>query len=197
MRTDRLVLLTIDTDLGRVAARRLAARFPGLAIIVEERVSRWSLLRARLKRLGLVRVAGQLAFMAFGRVLIRLSQPRIRALIDRYRLDDRWPDGVALIRVASVNAPDCVAALNRINPQAVLVVGTRIIRREVLAAVPVSFINYHAGITPKYRGIHGGYWAKAEGDLENFGITVHMVDSGVDTGAVLYQSRIRPEPRDN
>lgn len=197
MTTKPLVLLTIDTDLGRIAARRLAARFPGLRVIVEERVSRWSLLRARLKRLGFVHVAGQLAFMVLGRVLARLSQPRIHALIARFGLDDRWPDGVALIRVASVNAPDCIAELKRIDPQAVLVVGTRIIRRDVLAAVPASFINYHAGITPKYRGIHGGYWAKAEGDLKNFGVTVHLVDPGVDTGAVLYQARLDPDPQDN
>ena len=197
MTTKQLALLTIDTDLGRIAARRLADRFPGLRIIVEERVSRWSLLRARLKRLGFVCVAGQLAFMVISRLLVRLSQPRIHMLIDRFGLDDRWPDGAALVRVASVNAPDCVAELNRINPPTVLVVGTRIIRRDVLAAVPVSFINYHAGITPKYRGIHGGYWAKAEGDLKNFGVTVHLVDPGVDTGAVLYQAKLDPEPKDN
>lgn len=197
MNAERLVLLTIDTDIGRIAARRLASRFAGLQIIVEERVSRVSLLRARIKRLGLVRVAGQLAFLAFARVLIRLSQPRVRALKARFGLDDRWPDGAAPRRVTSVNAPDFIAALKRIDPCAVLVVGTRIIRRDVLEAVPVAFINYHAGITPKYRGIHGGYWAKAERDLDNFGVTVHLVDPGIDTGAVLYQARLRPEPGDN
>jgi hypothetical protein len=197
MTTAPLVLLTIDTDIGRIAARRLAARFPGMAIVVEERVSRWSLLRARTKRLGAVHVAGQLAFMALNRVLIRLARPRVRALFARSALDDRWPDGCPLVRVASVNAAECVAALNRMSPKAVLVIGTRIISRQVLAAVSVPFINYHAGITPKYRGIHGGYWAKAQGDLENFGVTVHLVDAGVDTGAVLYQARLSPEPGDN
>ena len=197
MNAERLVLLTIDTDLGRIAARRLAARFSGLQIIVEERVSRWSLLGARVKHLGLWRVVGQLAFLVVARGLIRLSQARVRALKTRLGLDDRWPDGAAPLRVASVNAPDCLAALHRIDPKAVLVVGTRIIHRDVLAAVPAAFINYHAGITPKYRGIHGGYWAKAEGDLDNFGVTVHLVDPGIDTGAVLYQARLTPEPQDN
>ena len=79
----------------------------------------------------------------------------------------------------------------------VLVVGTRIISRKVLSAVQAPFINYHDGITPKYRGIHGGYWASAQNDFANFGATVHLVDPGIDTGAVLYQVRPRPLGEDN
>ncbi len=197
MKTARLVLLTIDTDVGRIAARRLGARLPGMTVIVEDRVSRLSLLRARAKRLGLLCVVGQLAFLALNRLLIRLSRARIRALFARFGMDDHWPNGCTLVRVPSVNAPECIAELNRISPAAVLVVGTRIISPQVLAAVRAPFINYHAGITPKYRGIHGGYWAKAEGDLENFGVTVHLVDPGIDTGAVLHQARLKPESDDN
>jgi methionyl-tRNA formyltransferase len=77
------------------------------------------------------------------------------------------------------------------------VVGTRVIAGEVLRAVNAPFINYHAGITPKYRGVHGGYWAKAGGDLGNFGVTVHVVDEGIDTGGVLYQARLTPTVKDN
>jgi methionyl-tRNA formyltransferase len=87
--------------------------------------------------------------------------------------------------------------LQRLAPKAVLVVGTRIIDRAALAAVACPFINYHAGITPKYRGTHGGYWAKAEDDLAHFGVTVHLVDAGIDTGAVLYQVLLKPSERDN
>jgi methionyl-tRNA formyltransferase len=34
-------------------------------------------------------------------------------------------------------------------------------------------------------------------DIENFGTTIHLVDSGVDTGAVLKQAFIKPEKEDN
>jgi methionyl-tRNA formyltransferase len=69
--------------------------------------------------------------------------------------------------------------------------------RATLAAMPCPVINYHAGITPRYRGMNGGYWALAENDAGNFGGTVHLVDAGVDTGAILYQQRGRPEKGDN
>ncbi len=61
------------------------------------------------------------------------------------------------------------------------------LERATLAAIDAPFINYHAGINPKYRGQHPGYWALASDDAENAGVTIHLVDEGVDTGSVLYQ----------
>ena len=45
--------------------------------------------------------------------------------------------------------------------------------------------------------MNGGYWALATGDAANFGATVHLVDSGVDTGGILYQVRGKPGAGDN
>jgi methionyl-tRNA formyltransferase len=75
--------------------------------------------------------------------------------------------------------------------------GTRIIGSETLKAVGAPFINYHAGITPKYRGVHGAYWARVSGDAEHCGISVHLIDAGIDTGPVLYHARIVPTAEDN
>jgi methionyl-tRNA formyltransferase len=197
MDTGKVVLLTCEDDATRMAARYLAARFPGLAVIVERNAPRSLLLRRRLKRLGFVRVGGQLAFMAFQRVQRRVSRGRIAEIVRQAQLEPRWPDANELIRVASVNSRECIAHLKRLQPRAILVVGTRIIAEEVLQAVEAPFINYHAGITPKYRGVHGGYWANAEGDPGNFGVTVHLIDKGVDTGDVLYQARLAPSAADN
>jgi len=83
------------------------------------------------------------------------------------------------------------------KPSVVVVNGTRIIGSHVLEAVDAPFINMHVGITPAYRGVHGGYWALAQGDPANFGVTVHLVDAGVDTGQVITQVRVRPGPLDN
>ncbi len=192
-----VVFLTSGNDLGRIAARRLAATFPGLTIIVEQPIARSTLLRGRFKRLGAAQVAGQMAFALLARGLSYASRRRIGEILHEQGLDPRWPDGCERIEVVSVNSPECVAAIDRLAPRAILVLGTRIIDRKRLAAIKAPLINYHAGITPKYRGIHGGYWAKAEGDLENFGVTVHMVDPGIDTGSVLYQARLMPAAADN
>lgn len=69
--------------------------------------------------------------------------------------------------------------------------------RETLAAITAPVINYHAGINPKYRGMCGGYWALAERDAENFGVTAHLVDAGVDTGGILSWRRAEANGHDN
>ncbi len=196
MPTGDVVLLVVDNSLCRIAAWRLAARFPDLTIIVE-RVPRFKLIRRRIRRLGLVHTAGQIAFILCSRLIRRAAAGRIAEIIAASGLEARWPDGVERIAVNSVNAPDTVARLQELRPKVVLVIGTRIISRKVLSAVQAPFINYHDGITPKYRGIHGGYWASAQNDLANFGVTVHLVDPGIDTGEVLYQVRLRPSGEDN
>lgn len=195
--TTDVLFLTSGNDLGRIAARRLAAVFPDLKIVVEQPLARSTLLRGRVRRLGPLQVAGQVAFMGFARVLQWGSRPRIAELLEQHRLEPSWPEGSERIEVPSVNSPECIAAIERFKPRVILVLGTRIVDRKTLAAIKAPLINYHAGITPKYRGIHGGYWAKAEGDLENFGVTVHLVDPGIDTGAVLYQARLTPTAADN
>ncbi|HLH87428.1 MAG TPA: formyl transferase [Xanthobacteraceae bacterium] len=192
-----VVFLTGGNDLGRIAARRLAMTFPHLGIIVERPVARADLIRGRIKRFGVLRVAGQLAFIAFSRLLALASRPRITTIMRDSKLDAHWPENCERIDVPSVNSPECLTHLSRLDPRVIFVLGTRILDGTTLAAIKVPVINYHAGITPKYRGIHGGYWAKAEGDLGNFGVTLHLVDSGIDTGAVLYQARLAPGPHDN
>jgi folate-dependent phosphoribosylglycinamide formyltransferase PurN len=197
MRMHRVVLLTSESEPGRMAARHLAARLPALAVIVESPMPRSLVLRRRLRRLGFAHVGGQLAFMLFQRMQQQAMKGRIAEVVRAAGLDARWPAESEIIRVPSVNSSECIRHLRRLQPQAILVVGTRIIDREVVRAVDAPFINYHAGITPKYRGVHGGYWAKAEGDQDNFGVTVHLVDEGIDTGGVLYQTRLAPTAQDN
>lgn len=113
-----------------------------------------------------------------------------------FALDDSPIDDAMVMRVRSVNAPSVVEELRRLAATVVVVNGTGLLAPGVLEATRAPFINLHTGITPLYRGVHGGYWALAVGDAPNFGVTVHVIDRGIDTGAILYQERIRPTARD-
>src|SRR5690606_27120474 len=83
------------------------------------------------------------------------------------------------------------------NPDVVIVNGTSIISAKVLECTKAIFINTHVGITPQYRGVHGGYWALRKKDKENFGVTVHKVDKGIDTGDIIYQNTCSVTKKDN
>src|ERR1019366_6083028 len=101
-----------------------------------------------------------------------------------------------VIDVPSVNSETTIATLQRLSPRVVIVNGTRIIQEKVLNCIDTIFINTHVGITPLYRGVHGGYWALASGDPGNRGVTVHKVDKGIDTGSIIAQACITPTTKD-
>jgi methionyl-tRNA formyltransferase len=71
------------------------------------------------------------------------------------------------------------------------------LRRPLLEACACPVVNYHSGVNPAYRGINGGYFALANGEPEHFGVTLHLVDLGVDTGPVLATNRIPVAANDN
>ena len=179
----------------RVVTNYLAQEFQ-VTLIQEDPVPKWTMLKRRGKRFGWLTVCGQLLFIAFARLQERMCAKRIEEIETAHGLNSNTPQNVPAYRVASANDETAVELLQRIAPNVVVVNGTRILSSHTLCCVDAPFINTHAGITPKYRGVHGAYWALVRGDAEKAGVTVHLVDTGVDTGKVLYQSRIKPGRQD-
>jgi folate-dependent phosphoribosylglycinamide formyltransferase PurN len=184
-------------DSTRIIYNQLRARFGCFPIVIEAEQSRKALLRTRIKKLGWYAVAQQILFMALIRpILDRRAKPRIEQIVSAYKLD-RSPFP-ATAHVPSVNAPEVEALLKHYAPKVIVVNGTRIISRRILESWPGAvWLNTHAGITPQYRGAHGAYWALWNNDSANCGVTVHVVDSGIDTGAIVAQCRVYPERNDS
>lgn len=166
-------------------------------VILESPQSKGSLMRGRIRRLGKLQAAGQLGTMLLTRFGKRVFQRRAARIVAESGLHTSPRAGQEVIQVTSANAPEALTAIARIQPRVVLLAGCRLLSRQTLAAIQCPVLNYHAGITPKYRGMNGGYWALATGDRENFGTTIHLVDTGVDTGGVLRQVRGMPGAGDN
>lgn len=184
----QIVLLAGEDPSSNMVYHALVREFGGVSVILEERGSRQELFRRRVKKLGIATALGQVLFVLLARPALRRSGARrIDAIKQDFGLDDSPIDG-SVIRVPSVNSPEARQSLQRLDPRVVVVNGTRIISPETLASTTAPFINMHAGITPLYRGVHGGYWALAEGRPDLAGTTVHLIDRGIDTGAVIAQA---------
>ncbi|TQR33818.1 methionyl-tRNA formyltransferase [Campylobacter sp. MIT 99-7217] len=62
----------------------------------------------------------------------------------------------------------------------------QIFKTELLKLYPRKIINCHAGKLPFYRGRNILNWVLIN-DEKEFGISVHFVDSGIDTGDIILQ----------
>jgi folate-dependent phosphoribosylglycinamide formyltransferase PurN len=196
--TADVVLLCSPGFSSQAVFGALRSRFPSLAVIVEEPVSSIALARRRVKRLGVSKVLGQIAFVMLAqRMLELLSRRRLAAI----GADMEVPPAAELQRAActvrSANSPEAIAALKRLAPKIVVVNGTRLLSKPVLHSVDAPFINTHMGITPLYRGVHGGYWALVEKRPDLVGTTIHYVDTGIDTGGIIRQVGFEVAPPDN
>lgn len=198
MQKPSIILLAGKWDTTAIVYNFLQQRFCVVRVIVEDSVSRKEFLKKRAKKLGWLTVGGQVLFqLLIAKPQRWLSTNRIREIIQSEQLDTNEIPVEKLLPVSSVNAPETIAALQQLAPAVVVVHGTRIIGKKVLQQVNCPFINIHAGITPRYRGSHGAYWALANNDKENCGVTVHFIDAGIDTGNVLAQTTIRHTSKDN
>jgi phosphoribosylglycinamide formyltransferase-1 len=193
----RVVMLVGRDESSNIMYHALEDEFDVVKVVVEAPVSRKKLLKSRIKRLGYIQVFGQVLFMLFNRFLFKFSSNRMQEIKKIHDLNDSPIDERKIVRVGSINDNRVIDLLKELDPDAVVVNGTRIISKKILDALEAPFINTHAGITPKYRGVHGGYWALANDDTAHCGVTIHLVDTGIDTGEVLYQENIEVTDKDS
>lgn len=197
MKPERIVLLARESSATAILYHALAKNFD-VRVIFEEPLSTGRLLRSRARRLGAGTVFGQVLFQVLvAKPMGALSKARRAAILLEHNASDAAIPGAAVVRTRSVNDPACWELVRSLAPRAAVINGTRILSKKAIAALGVPVLNTHVGITPMYRGVHGAYWALVKGDRLHCGVTVHLVDEGIDTGSILYQEAIDPGPHDN
>jgi methionyl-tRNA formyltransferase len=91
--------------------------------------------------------------------------------------------GVPLLRPATINSPEAVAALEEAGTEAVCVVAFgQILREDVLGRW--TCLNVHFSLLPAYRGAAPVERALMDG-VTRTGVTVMRMDAGLDTGPIV------------
>ncbi|HVZ17115.1 MAG TPA: formyl transferase [Terriglobales bacterium] len=97
---------------------------------------------------------------------------------------------VPVVTVSNINDQECIATVIRHAPQLIAICGTSVVKPAVFGLAPAGAINIHTGITPEYRSADPIFWALYNGDHKNVGVTIHFVDSGIDTGPIIHQASV-------
>lgn len=94
---------------------------------------------------------------------------------------------VPFLPTENVNSAEFITVLEEYKPDVLVSMSfNQILKKDIIDFSPKGFINCHAGALPFYRGRNPLNWAIINGESE-FGITVHYVDEGIDTGDIIEQ----------
>jgi methionyl-tRNA formyltransferase len=87
------------------------------------------------------------------------------------------------------NSPRALAQLKQWSPDLAIFTGGDILRDEVLKIPRLGVLNSHLALLPEIRGMSSPEWSLLCG--VPLGITIHFMDSGLDTGAILLRREFR------
>ena len=86
-------------------------------------------------------------------------------------------------KVNNFNGAQCEQLLKKIEPDLIILGGSRIIRNNIIRIPKIGILNAHPALLPKYRGVDVIPWSIYHGD--DIGVTIHFIDEGVDTGRIV------------
>ena len=103
---------------------------------------------------------------------------------------------IPILQPLRMKDPGFLDALSAWKPDLIVVAAFgRILPKIILDVPPHHCINVHASLLPKYRGAGPIQWALIRGERET-GITIMLMDEGMDTGAILLQAKVPITPDD-
>jgi methionyl-tRNA formyltransferase len=78
-----------------------------------------------------------------------------------------------------------------IHPDVIVVFSmSRLLKENIFSIPKFGTINLHPSYLPEYRGPNPYFWQYHD-MVMNPGVTVHYINSGEDTGDIIYQERVR------
>ena len=198
----RLVMLTGEGPEHRYVASVLAEQFPDdlKAIVVAPPPGQvWAGTTRYLKKYTPVQICSRvldICYLAMTRQAVHRQQALERQLLADGQVVTT-PSRRLLRAVPSHNGTECEALLKDVLPDILLVYGTTIIKPHIFSLARVLALNLHTGIAPRYRGADTIFWPLYNEEPEWVGVTVHVLDEGVDSGPVIFTGRPEIDPRDD
>ena len=96
--------------------------------------------------------------------------------------------GVPFAETPTLNGQRTRRAFAAANADLGLSLGNSYISRKVFGLPKYGMLNLHGELLPDYQNAQGVIWPIYNLSTET-GLTIHEIDSGIDTGAILHQER--------
>ncbi len=200
----RIVVLTDQADRHYFFANRIIQEteqvvgvITGAKMVVKETTMQARIKRAlgrkifftSLKNVMLQRVFGQYERILFG----EKAAAEEAAFHGQKELFEKEHAHLRLAHVEkthkSVNDSHYVELVRAAKPDVIVVMGTCLIGKDLMSIAPLM-LNIHTGLSPYYRGGYTNMWPIIENEYGYFGVTVHKMSLGIDSGDIVYTERL-------
>ena len=101
------------------------------------------------------------------------------------------------IHPKDVNSNWFVSEIKNYGAYFLLTLGGPLYKNDLINSVSGYAINQHAGHSPNYKGSKTIYWALFHRKLKYVSNTVHLLDSGADSGPIFRRSNVVVNPNDS
>lgn len=125
-------------------------------------------------------------------VVTQTDKPKGRGLKPSPSPVKHWAllKGIKVLEPLKLKDPQFIDNIKNFLPDLIVVCAYgKIFPKELLEIPKFGCWNIHASLLPKYRGASPINWAILEGEKET-GITIMLMDEGLDTGPILLQKKI-------
>lgn len=170
------IVLWIGKDANQKAlADKIHQKFPVAGVVVESKkikrkITAWYLISKTFEKLFLP---------AIGRAWF--------GMLGYYEKKFPVYPPVPSLEVENINSDEAYEFTKKLQPDLIIVSGTRLIRDKLLSISPsIGIMNLHTGISPYIKGgPNCTNWCIATGQYHLIGNTIMWIDKGIDTGNLM------------
>jgi folate-dependent phosphoribosylglycinamide formyltransferase PurN len=198
----KVVVMTtkLPVDIWLINKIADVCQIEGIVLPVKARFKEFTILptlKKRLRQAGLIGVLNQASLLLYRLVFERRKDKKALAAIftdKTYKYIENTD--VDTLEVEDLNTKEVINFLSAKSADLVVINGTPLLKKPVIEAAKGNIINLHSGFAPQYRGRYGAYWPIYYREPELVGVTIHFLNGGVDTGAILLQQLVEYDPED-
>jgi hypothetical protein len=191
-----LLICHEDAPLDREGLARWLASysdFVGMIVLREGKGKLVQRAKREIKRVGFLRFIDVVAFRFYYKFFLAsrdaLEEQRLlKSLRDKYAA---LPADLPTLYTPSPNSDEAEQFLTKLMPDLVVARCKVLLKKRIFTIPSLGTWVMHPGICPQYRNAHGCFWALAQNDRENVGMTLLKVDAGVDTGPIYAYGRCK------
>jgi folate-dependent phosphoribosylglycinamide formyltransferase PurN len=135
-------------------------------------------------------------FESSAKVLLQLHSNLLKQSFSSLIMDTHVDIEMNTFKRGSFSDDRLVGRIKEFQPEIILTYGCGIVGESIIELYPHRVIGSHQGLPQYYRGSGSNFFAFLNEESCRMGVSIHLLDAGIDTGPVIAQSSLEPSISD-